>query len=469
MNAKPLWQDVFRLWVICFATSLVIYAPLLADPLVRHDDFPALLGHKHMAYQKALDEGRWLNYWWQLRPIFWPSQVSFVLYILAWSIFSASSSVIMLGRDAPVWFKGFFALFVALSIPAFKIVLWFNTLLPGVWVITIFALLVVFLPHRTSLALLFVGVPLSFMAYTTYPFLLMTLVVMSRKAPQTYKSLMITLAVFFASLAVALLSVYSLNYFYHGVFGIPIAEWRTPTEVKTIEDLIANLGKLKLYLQGTVKQFGGGVDRNGGILLLFVAIAWGILFRQQPFVAVSILAAVLAGLAPLLAKSVMSGVLVPVRAFGWIWLLFGLTFTVATLNLSKTPGRVASIARIAILCILLVKLTLFIKLTYVVMPPWQQTTRGIVADVPEGTETIHVYGHYLGLNGAVRAGIQHSRGLRLRLTYLTGAEVFICQETPKSCEDVDPPFHPRTWTHVPIVETVGKHTFVLLPPPPIGP
>ncbi len=469
MNAKPLWQDLFRLWVICFTASLVIYAPLLSDPLVRHDDFPALLGHKRIAYFKALDEGRWLNYWWQFRPVFWPSQVNFVLYILAWSIFSASSSVIVLGRDAPVWFKGFFALFVVLSIPAFKIMLWFNTLLLGVWVITIFALLVVFLPHRASLALLFVGVPLSFMAYTTYPFLLMTLVVMSHKAPQTYKSLAITLAVFFASLAVALLSVYSLNYFYHGVFGIPIAEWRTPTEVKTIEDLIANLGKLKLYLHDTVKQFGAGVERNGGILLVLVAIAWGILFSQQPFVAVSILAAVLAGLAPLLAKSVMSGVLVPVRAFGWIWLLFGLTFTLATLNLSKTPGRMASIARIAIMCIMMLKLSHFVNLTYIVIPPWQQTTRGIAAEIPEGTETIHIYGHYSGLNGAYRAGIQHFRGLRLRLTYLTGAEVFACQETPESCEDVDPPFQPRTWTHVPIVETIGKQAFILLPPAPMGP
>ncbi|WP_171210675.1 hypothetical protein [Ruegeria sp. HKCCA5426] len=469
MNVRPLWQDLLRLWLLAFAALLVIYGPLVIDPLVRHDDFPALLGQKFMAHRKALDEGRWLNYWWQFRPFLWSSPVSFALYLMAWATFSACTSITMLGREAPGWYKGYFALFVALSIPAFMIAFWFNTLLPGVWIITFYALGVVFLPHRVSVALLIVAVPLSFMAYTTYPFLLMALALMSYKAPKTYKSMAITLFVFFFSLGVGMLSVYSLNYIYHGVFGIPIADWRAPSEVQSTEDLIRNLGKLRIYLQTTIRQLGGGAAGSGVVLLAFFAIGWGILFRSQRFVAITVLVAMLAGLVPLLGKSLMSGVFVPARAFGWIWLLLGFTFTAATLHLSLTPGRVASIARITIMYVLLIKIILFGRATYVRVPPWQEATRDLASAIPDTTETVYIYGHYLGLTGAGPAGIQFPRGLRLRLVYLTGLDVVICDETPDECADVEPPIDPRGWTHIPIIESEGNQTFMLMPYPPIGP
>ncbi|GAA6160923.1 hypothetical protein NBRC116589_30970 [Ruegeria sp. HU-ET01832] len=469
MSTQSLGRDVIRFSLLGLGALVLVYAPLLFDPLVRHDDFPALLGTKEMAYIKALDEGRWLNYWWQFRPYFWPAPVSFVLYLIASAVFAASTALIVFGRDAPGWYRGYFTLFVVLSIPTFLISFWFNTLLPGAWVIALFALAVVFLPHRIALALMLIAVPLSFMAYTTYPFLLLTLLLLSHKAPQTYKSMVTTLLVFFVSLVLAVVSVYSLNYLYHGVFGIPIAEWRAPTEAKTLDDLIVNLGKLKRFLMMTVRQFGGGTAGTGAVLLLFFVGAWVCLFRWQRFTAIAVLAAALAGLAPLFAKSLMSGVLVPVRAYGWIWILIGFTFTTATLHMAKTPGRWASVARITIMYVLLIKLILFGRATYLQIPEWQKTTRDLAASIPEGTSAIHIYGEFLGLNGARSAGIQFSRGLQLRLAYLTGAEVFICHKQPEDCEKETPPFDPMDWTHVPVVESRGEVSFLLLPPPPVGP
>ncbi len=465
MSTRPLGHEFARLFVLCFSVMILAYLPLIEDPFVRHDDFPALLGTRTAALLKTLDEGRWLNYWWQFRPFFLPSPVHLVLYLTGWSLFSAATALSLLDRDVDGWYKGFLAIFVALSIPAYLMSFWFNTLLPGVWVVALFAVAVVFLRHRTVLALLVVAVPLSFMAYTTYPFLLLTLVLLSRKAPKTYKSMAITLGLFVVSLALGVLAVYSLNYIYHGVFGIPVAQWRNPTEVHSFADLMANIEKQKVFLHKSLDQMGGGVAKHGVVIPLMFLAAWVALFVWNRFVAVAVLAAALAGLAPLAGKALMSGVQVPLRTLGWVWILFGFCIVSVAVHLSKSSDRWMSLSRIAIVCVLLFNILAIAKTSYLAFPPWQDTTREMAGSVPEGTETIYVYGDYMAVHGAQKAAIQQTRGLRLRLAYLTGATVFICDDKPKGCMDVEPPFDLKGQEDDPVVKPVGQDVFILLPAP----
>ncbi|WP_170784593.1 hypothetical protein [Ruegeria lacuscaerulensis] len=469
MTARSDITLVFWLTLLCLGTLMATYGPFLSDPFVRHDDFPALLGHFDMAYSKALDEGRWLNFWWQFRPFLWPAPVNFALYLLGWSIFSACTAIIVLGRSMPAWFLCVMALFVALSRPAFLISFWFNTLLPGIWVLALFSLAVVFLSHRASVLLLIVAVPLSFMAYTTYPFMMLSLVLLSRKAPQTYVSAGVTLVVFFASLALAFGVVYSLNFLHHGVFDIPVAEWRDPTEVKSISDLALNYQKLKLHLYENLHRVGSGSLSNGVFLVSLFAVSWLYLFRRQRYVATIVLVAVLAGCGPLFAKTLTSGLKVPFRALGWNWILFGYTLTMSVFILTSTSTRLASVARIVIMCVLLIATIQFGRITYGTFPLWQKTTRALADEIPDGMNRVQLYGSYYGLEGARETFIQFDRGLRLRLEYLTGAEVVSCDTTPDECTDATPPFDPLGWTHTSLVETDGTVAFVLLPSPPVGP
>ncbi|WP_170760240.1 hypothetical protein [Ruegeria lacuscaerulensis] len=469
MNSTSLGRDFAWLSLLCFVAMLLLYLPLILDPFVRHDDFPALLGTLEMAYAKTLDEGRWLNYWWQFRPVLWSSPVNFILYLAAWSLFSASTAVILLDREVGGWYKGYFALFISFSLPAYLISFWFNTLLPGVWVVALYAIAAAFLSHRTALALLIVAVPLSFMAYPSYPFLLLTLILLSRKAPKSYKSMAITLGVFIASLALGVLTVYSLNYIYHGVFGIPVAEWRSPTEVNSVADLLENIQKQKDFLIFTLKQVGGGVADHGMAMQFLFAAAWVLMFIWNRYLGVAILVAVIAGLVPLVGKALMSGVQVPLRALGWVWILFGFSLVSVAVHLSKTPGRWLNVTRITILYVVFFKLLIIGKGSFLLIPHWQNATRDLANEVPEVAQNVYIYGDYWGLEGARHANIQTSEGLRLRLRYLTGAEVYICDEKPQDCEDVSPPFHPRDWTHVPVVEVEDQNAFVLIPGPAVGP
>lgn len=319
--------------------------------------------------------------------------------------------------------------------------------------------------HIVVVALLIVAVPLSFMAYTTYPFLLLTLVLLSRKAPKTYESMAITLGVFVVSLALGVLAVYSLNYIYHGVFGIPVAQWRNPTEVHSFADLLANIEKQKVYLHTTLEQIGGGEAQHGVVITLMFLAAWVALFVWSRFVAVAVLAAVLVGLAPLAGKALMSGVQVPLRTLGWVWILFGFCIVSVAVHLSKSSDRLLSVARIAIVCVMLFNVLAIAKTTYLAFPSWQYTTREMASSVPEGTETIYVFGDYMAVHGARKAGIQQTRGLQLRLAYLTGATVFICDDKPKGCMNVEPPFDETGLEEAPVVQPVGKDVFILLPAP----
>ena len=66
------------------------------------------------------------------------------------------------------------AVIIIVAPPATMISLWFNTLLPGLGLVALYAVLGVILSQSLHRALLLPFVIAGFMAYTTYPLLLLT-------------------------------------------------------------------------------------------------------------------------------------------------------------------------------------------------------------------------------------------------------------------------------------------------------
>ena len=78
---------------VCFALLLLLSPSNSIDPSLYLDDYPALLGDADEFYIKTLTEGRWLNYFWHLRPILLPAPVHYALFMLGWAVFAASTAV----------------------------------------------------------------------------------------------------------------------------------------------------------------------------------------------------------------------------------------------------------------------------------------------------------------------------------------------------------------------------------------
>ncbi|MEM6730324.1 MAG: hypothetical protein AAF658_02140 [Myxococcota bacterium] len=126
-GATPLWSIV----VICALALLAASAPNLLDPLIRHDDYPALLGMHEMYYTKTLTEGRWINYLWHQRDVITPSWLNFAIYQIVWATFGAGLAVTALGRHTHPLYTVLLAVLIVIAPPALMISMWFNTLFPS--------------------------------------------------------------------------------------------------------------------------------------------------------------------------------------------------------------------------------------------------------------------------------------------------------------------------------------------------
>jgi len=175
---------------LTYAVLILASGPQVLDPMVRHDDFPALLADPSGFYIKTLEEGRWLNFWWTLRGWVSPAWINFAVYQFFWAIFAGAAAVNACGRKEELWYVIALSLMIAVATPALLVSLWFNTLIPGLGLVALFALLATFLdPVRTRLLLL-VFVPATLMSHTTYALLLLAVCLTTREAPRSWRDLL---------------------------------------------------------------------------------------------------------------------------------------------------------------------------------------------------------------------------------------------------------------------------------------
>lgn len=412
----------------------LISLPNLLDPMTRHDDYPALLGDAELFWGKTLHEGRWLNYIWHLRGVMTPSWVNFAVYQALWAVLAASLAVGAMGHDKRPFFVTVMALFILVSSPATLISLWFNTLIPGLAVVALYAVLGCTLSQRTHRMLLPLFVVVSFWAYTTYPLILLA-VCLVRTKNRSFRDLFGLMTLFVLSFALAILLTYTLNWQVHGVFGVPLDEWRSATPATGIAGLIDNLPVLlhtfkTLMVLGSYNFIPAAYFHVG--LLIAATIA---LIRLAPREALYLHAGLLAGLALTILQVLKLGAMAPPRAFIFAWIFYAVIVVRAAALLSNHPGLGGRIARnLAMLVVLSYLLQTFNQ--YTIYRPWQTETRAMADVVRSHDGPVLVYGDVLTLDSAKGAHVQSDLALDFRMQQLTGTGVTLCARTPDICAEL---------------------------------
>ncbi|NIZ62410.1 hypothetical protein DL239_15665 [Sedimentitalea sp. CY04] len=407
------------------------------DPMVRHDDFAALLADPTGYYPKTLYEGRWINYLWHLRGVATPSWLSYLAYQFFWSVFAACLANLALGDKGLLWHRVAMALLVALVPSALLISLWFNTLMPGMAMVALYAWLSTQVDERIARGLLVVFVPLTLMAYTTYPLFLLVLCLARADTLRSFRDLVGVMILFIASFALGLVVIFTLNYVEHGVFGVPMAPWRNATPAHDLASAIENAKQIGMFLYQSGRVLGFGFTPLTMAHLVLLAAGIAVVGRRDPWRVVYLLSGIAAGLGLVFLQTVKSGISLPVRVISFAWALHAVLFVLMVLQLSENGGIRERLTR---------NLLIFLVMAYaagtfqqsLIYAAWQKETRAMAAEIGEGSGSVFVTGTYKSLLNADRAGIQNPRGLRLRLTYLTGRIVITCEEQPAECVALPP-------------------------------
>ena len=426
----PLWSLV----LVCAAAVLLTSAPNLLDPIVRHDDFPALTANPDGYYSKTLEEGRWISYLWHLRGFVTPHWLNFSVYQILWATYAATLAVAVLGRDAhPKHIVGL-GILVAVAPPATMISLWFNTLMPGMFFVAMFGVLACYLSPKHLRYSLLVFVPLTLMSYTTYPLLLLAICLAHKETERTFVELVKIVGTFVISFALGMIAIYSLNYWEHGVFGVVMAEWREPTNASDLASMWANAP----VLLDTAKVFFRHISFNIDVINYFLAAALTgatlIMLRKDRMMTLFLYTGAGVGLALIILQCLKTGVVVSSRGMIFVWAFFALLLVLATRAAVEEPrhGRLMRNATV----LTTVGFMMLTGMTYTVFRDWQRDTRIMAADINSLEGPIHISGDYRALASHSDAGIQHLRGLYARLNYLTGRDIYLCDSIPENCPDI---------------------------------
>ncbi|WP_264211265.1 hypothetical protein [Leisingera thetidis] len=416
-----------------FAMLLLTALFQLPDPMIRHDDYPALLADPALFYAKTLTEGRWVNYLWHLRGFVTPAWLNFLVYQLLWAVYLGCLVHNAFGRETEVWQRVMVALIAGLSLPWVLISMWFNTLIPGLAIVALYAWLATRLSERTCRWLMLVFVPASLMAYTTYPFLILGLSLTRAGVARSARDLAGLLALFIASFALGMLAIYSLNYAVHGVFGVPMAEWRNPSPA---HDLASALENSKLAWRFMVSLIQKGSYNNEALALLQAALLAGAVLsvmRRDKWRALYILSGAGMGLALICLQVIRSGIDMPVRSGGFLW-IFGAVF----IGLLAVEIRDSGRARMSrnLLFTLTAVYVVFGGLTHYLFSEWHRVSRAMAAELAGGEGPVYVTGTYLSLQAAKKSDLQKDQSVTFRLKHLTGRDIVMCESRPGDCANL---------------------------------
>lgn len=428
LRTAPATWPVFA---IAFAGILLVSLPNLLDPMIRHDDYPAYFADAERFWSKTLHEGRWINYLWHLREIVTPSWFNFILYQGAWATFAASLGIAAMGRDGPRWYAAVLALMVLIAAPATMISLWFNTLIPGLWLVALYGLAVVFLPTGVHRALLLPFVVVTFMSYTTYPLLLLALCLAGSRR-RSLRDLMGLLALFAVSFLVALLVTYSLNWHFHGVFGVPPADWREGVGLADLPGPLANLPTFFWSLGAFARTASYNYEPAAYYHFALFLFASGALVRLAPREALYLHAGLWTGMALMLVQVLKLGVIAPPRAFLFAWVFYAIIALRAAVLLAEKHPNLARLARNLILLIVL-SYALRTGYQYSLYRTWQAETRTIAEMVSEESTPVLLDGTAMSMGSAKKAFVQFETALPERLRQLTGRSLLYCSQAPDLC------------------------------------
>ncbi len=433
------------------ATVLLIFAVLVVstvfqvlDPLIRHDDYPVFFEDVQGYYGKTLTEGRWVNYLWHMRGYTPPASVLFLIYLACWAIYLGSLVHLAFQAGTDMWRRVAVAVIAALCAPSVLISFWYVTLIPGMALLAAYGLVTVFLPERTSRWLLLVFVPVGLMAYTTYPLYMLALVLLRADRERSLRDLASVVGLFMASFVVGMLTIFTLNWIYHGVFGVPMADWRNPNPATDLASLIANLDQVGAFLKLVLDRASFGMPPVAYVqlALLFFA-AWKLWPSQRGFVVYAYVGIGL-GLGLILVQTLKSGIFLPPRAAGYAWVYFAVLLGQMSLAMHahcRKSGRMGdNLVRFVML-----SLMIFSGLLYFDKTQWSRLSRSMAVELSQGVEggapstgPVYITGTYLSQQPAMKAGVQHALGISYRFRQLTERQIIHCEVTPDLCADLEP-------------------------------
>jgi hypothetical protein len=446
------------LW-LCLGAIFAISLPNLIDPMIRYDDYPALFADGDLFWEKTLNEGRWVNYIWHLRKLVTPAWLNFAVYQALWALFAATLATVVVREKGLTFFKGTLALLILVSPSALLISLWFNTLLPGLGLVAIFGVLACRVTTRTLNLLLPVFVVATFMAYTTFPLLLLA-ISLFRQDKQSLRKLIGLLSLFTISFVAAILLTYTINWSVHGIFGVPLAEWREATPAHNLIEMRENLPKLWETFNAFIAKSSFDFYPAQIFHLALMVGATTVLLRYAPLEALYIYAGLITGLTLIVLQVLKLGVTIPARTLIFAWVFYAIAVVRAVEILSTKhafSGRMACNAALLIV-------GSFLLQSYKQMNQyrdWQSETREISQQANGSLGPIFISGHPMLLASAKRAGIQSDIAFQFRMQQLAGHDVVICNADAPLCKHtIDVTKKPAS---LPIMTQLNGRTLVHFP------
>ena len=465
-TAAPAQSETRQRLALVFLSTyavLLIAAGLtqITDPFMHYDDYPALLLDPEGYYSKTLSEGRWFSYLWHLRGIETPATVNYQLYFIGWALF-VSAAALNIFRTAQLKYPALLAALLVVGPQTTLISGWFNSLIPGMWLLAFYGVTALFISPRANLLMLFLMVPIALQAYTPYPFLMLAILLLRQDQTRSLGTLLGTMLVFAASFAVGILVIYSLNYAFHGVFGLALADWRDPNPATGLAGYVANLSKVAESLAWTYAMSGFGKPALSAILATAFLASLAVIGQKNPAEVLYVLTGIAAGLGLLSLHTLMEGILFPFRSTYFLWFLVAIALMRAVFLL-ETDGKRKTSAPLALAAIMAVSLGSMVRVHNQSFAAWQVETRDLAARISSAAPEVFIYGSYLTLNGYGESRAQMPRDLQFRLGHLTGIPTRMCTEAPAECANAAPPFDPPRTGDALLVVNEPRGTFIRLP------
>jgi len=456
----------WKVFTLTLVSIFAISAGNLLDPVLRYDDFPALLAQPEGFWAKTLSEGRWLNYFWHMRGIVTPAWLNFAIYQAIWALFAAAFAMVVIPGHGRIWFACVLALTILVAPPALLMAPWFNTLFPGTALLATYAVLATRLSQFALRALLPVFTLLTFMAYTTFPVVLL-LICLVRTEHRSLKDLAGLVLLFGVSFCMAVLAVYVLNWQMHGVFGVVLDASRQPTPAVDVPGLIKNFELLTASMEFFLHKMSFNSQTLTACHLGMLTVATLVLIRRAPLEALYLHFGLWIGMALIAVQVLKLGVTIPTRALHFAWIAYAVLIVRAAEELTRNLGFSGRLACGAVLLIIISYL-LVISNQFTLFRKWQTETRALAQDLTVVSGPIYVVGDVRNHPSAVRAGIQQPSALAGRLRQLTGHNVIICETSPDACSSLLaewlPPVATATATAQMQVQQLNGASVIVVPP-----
>ncbi|MGN7963386.1 hypothetical protein [Brucella sp. 22210] len=304
------------------ATRLLIFALIacaflavfgqFSEPFISHDDFDWLIPANfdqgfESPWSKASTEGRWLNYPWSLLTVHLNINSAYYLFVALTIWMCVSISRLYMGRLSVIA-----ALLFFFSPPAGELSLWPVTQSSSVLITAACVTTLYFLQRNNVRYIMLGGVVIA--SLLTYPaYAPMILIVFGATLLNKTNELINTAAVYVGAYAVGIITIFSLNWYFHNNFGIKVAGWRHSTPLFPDGDLIANIVRYTKFWIEVTRYWPVFIISVIGYATCFFAN-----IKKRQCVYVLLLSVLIIAMEA--SASIINGLDLPSRTSLWLWI-----------------------------------------------------------------------------------------------------------------------------------------------------